>query len=42
MSRGREAVQRFGFGDDPADLCKFANGADRAAKAAGLPLMPPT
>jgi formylglycine-generating enzyme required for sulfatase activity len=28
---------RFGVGDDPAELCKFANGADRAAKAAGLP-----
>jgi len=28
---------RFGFGDDPADLCRFANGADRAAKSAGLP-----
>jgi formylglycine-generating enzyme required for sulfatase activity len=28
---------RFGFGDDPSALCKFVNGADRAAKAAGLP-----
>jgi formylglycine-generating enzyme required for sulfatase activity len=28
---------RFGFGDDPASLCKFVNGADRAAKATGLP-----
>jgi formylglycine-generating enzyme required for sulfatase activity len=28
---------RFGIGDDPAELCKFANGADRTAKAAGLP-----
>jgi formylglycine-generating enzyme required for sulfatase activity len=28
---------RFGFSDDAADLCKFVNGADRAAKAAGLP-----
>jgi formylglycine-generating enzyme required for sulfatase activity len=28
---------RFGFGDDPAELCKFVNGADRAAKSAGLP-----
>jgi len=23
---------RFGFGDDAANLCKFVNGADRAAK----------
>jgi formylglycine-generating enzyme required for sulfatase activity len=28
---------RFGFGDDPSELCKFVNGADRAAKSAGLP-----
>jgi formylglycine-generating enzyme required for sulfatase activity len=28
---------RFGFGDDSAELCKFVNGADRAAKNAGLP-----
>jgi len=28
---------RFGFGDDPANLCKFVNGADRAAKTTGLP-----
>jgi formylglycine-generating enzyme required for sulfatase activity len=28
---------RFGFADDSADLCKFANGADRATKTAGLP-----
>ncbi|MBV9563938.1 MAG: SUMF1/EgtB/PvdO family nonheme iron enzyme [Bradyrhizobium sp.] len=28
---------RFGFGDDVTALCKFANGADRAAKGAGLP-----
>jgi formylglycine-generating enzyme required for sulfatase activity len=28
---------RFGFSDDTAELCKFVNGADRAAKNAGLP-----
>jgi formylglycine-generating enzyme required for sulfatase activity len=28
---------RFAFTDDPADLCRFANGADQAAKTAGLP-----
>ena len=28
---------RFGFTDDPADLCRYANGADQSAKTAGLP-----
>ena len=28
---------RFAFTDDPADLCRFANGADQSAKTAGLP-----
>ena len=28
---------RYGFTDDPADLCRFANGADQSAKTAGLP-----
>jgi formylglycine-generating enzyme required for sulfatase activity len=31
------STSRFGFGDDPSELCKFANGADRTAKSAGLP-----
>jgi formylglycine-generating enzyme required for sulfatase activity len=30
-------TSRFGFGNDPAEICKFANGADQAAKIAGLP-----
>jgi formylglycine-generating enzyme required for sulfatase activity len=28
---------RFAFTDDPAEICRFANGADQAAKTAGLP-----
>jgi formylglycine-generating enzyme required for sulfatase activity len=28
---------RFGPGNDPDEICKFANGADQAAKNAGLP-----
>ena len=28
---------RYGFGNDPAELCRFANGADQSAKIAGLP-----
>ena len=28
---------RYGFGGDPAEICKFANGADQSAKSAGLP-----
>jgi len=28
---------RFGLSDDPAELCRFANGADQSAKTAGLP-----
>ena len=28
---------RYAFTDDPADLCRFANGADQSAKTAGLP-----
>jgi formylglycine-generating enzyme required for sulfatase activity len=28
---------RYGFTNDPADLCRFANGADQSAKRAGLP-----
>ncbi len=28
---------RFAFTDDPAELCRFANGADQSAKTAGLP-----
>jgi formylglycine-generating enzyme required for sulfatase activity len=30
-------TSRFGFGNDPGEICKFANGADQAAKIAGLP-----
>jgi formylglycine-generating enzyme required for sulfatase activity len=30
-------TSRFGFGNDPAEICKYANGADQAAKTAGLP-----
>jgi formylglycine-generating enzyme required for sulfatase activity len=30
-------TSRFGFGNDPAEICKYANGADQAAKAAALP-----
>lgn len=30
-------TSRYGFGDDPADMCKYANGADQSAKTAGLP-----
>jgi formylglycine-generating enzyme required for sulfatase activity len=32
---------RYGFGNDPGELCKFANGADQSAKAAGLPANAP-
>jgi formylglycine-generating enzyme required for sulfatase activity len=28
---------RYGFTDDPANLCRFVNGADQTAKTAGLP-----
>jgi formylglycine-generating enzyme required for sulfatase activity len=28
---------RYGFGDDPGELCKSVNGADRSARSAGLP-----
>ncbi len=28
---------RYAFTDDPADLCRYANGADQSAKTAGLP-----
>jgi formylglycine-generating enzyme required for sulfatase activity len=28
---------RFAYTDDPADLCRYANGADQSAKTAGLP-----
>ena len=28
---------RYGFGNDPAELCRFANGADQSARIAGLP-----
>ena len=31
------STARYGFTDDPADLCHFANGADQSAKTAGLP-----
>lgn len=31
------STSRYGFGGDPAEICKFANGADQSAKAAGLP-----
>ncbi len=30
-------ASRFGFGNDPGEICKFANGADESAKIAGLP-----
>ncbi|HEY0911608.1 MAG TPA: SUMF1/EgtB/PvdO family nonheme iron enzyme, partial [Bradyrhizobium sp.] len=32
---------RYGSSNDPAELCKFANGADQSAKAAGLPANSP-
>jgi formylglycine-generating enzyme required for sulfatase activity len=28
---------RYGFTDNPAELCSFVNGADQSAKTAGLP-----
>ena len=28
---------RYGLSDDPAELCRFANGADQSARTAGLP-----
>ena len=28
---------RYAFTNDPADLCRFANGADQSARTAGLP-----
>jgi formylglycine-generating enzyme required for sulfatase activity len=31
------SAARFAFTDDPADLCRYANGADQSAKTAGLP-----
>ena len=31
------STARFAFSDDPADLCRFANGADQSAKRGGLP-----
>jgi formylglycine-generating enzyme required for sulfatase activity len=31
------SAARFGSSDDAAQLCRFANGADQSAKAAGLP-----
>jgi len=31
------STARFAFTDDPADLCRYANGADQSAKTAGLP-----
>jgi len=30
-------TSRFGVSSDPDEICKFANGADESAKAAGLP-----
>jgi formylglycine-generating enzyme required for sulfatase activity len=30
-------TSRYGFGNDPAEICNFANGADQSAKSAGLP-----
>jgi formylglycine-generating enzyme required for sulfatase activity len=32
---------RYGFSNDPAEICKFANGADQSAKSAGLPANSP-
>jgi formylglycine-generating enzyme required for sulfatase activity len=32
---------RYGFGNDPGELCKFANGADQSAKAESLPANAP-
>jgi formylglycine-generating enzyme required for sulfatase activity len=31
------STYRYAYIDDPANLCRFANGADEAAKVAGLP-----
>ncbi|MFY9955175.1 SUMF1/EgtB/PvdO family nonheme iron enzyme [Bradyrhizobium sp.] len=31
------STSRYGFGNDPGEICKFANGADQSAKTAGLP-----
>jgi formylglycine-generating enzyme required for sulfatase activity len=35
------SASRYGFGNDPAEICKFANGADQSAKSAGLPANSP-
>jgi formylglycine-generating enzyme required for sulfatase activity len=35
------STARYGFGNDPAEICKFANGADQSAKSAGLPAASP-
>jgi formylglycine-generating enzyme required for sulfatase activity len=35
------STSRYGFGNDPAEICKFANGADQSAKSAGLPAASP-
>jgi formylglycine-generating enzyme required for sulfatase activity len=35
-SRGG-STSRYGFGDDAADLCQYANGADQSAEQAKLP-----
>ena len=32
---------RYGFSNDSAEICKFANGADQSAKSAGLPANSP-
>ena len=34
-------TSRFGVSSDPDEICKFANGADQSAKAAGLPVDSP-
>jgi formylglycine-generating enzyme required for sulfatase activity len=31
------STARYGVDDDPAQLCRFVNGADQSARAAGLP-----
>lgn len=31
------SASRYSFGNDPGEICKFANGADQSAKTAGLP-----
>jgi formylglycine-generating enzyme required for sulfatase activity len=31
------STSRYGFGNDPGEICKYVNGVDQSAKIAGLP-----